>query len=304
MFSKIPHRTVCRRAITLVEVLVVIGGVAGLVALLLPALSSARRSARRTACLAILRQQHATMTERSQSHGGYLPLAGTVEVHANLDLEQLFQGLNDALKRRYEYVRFPSLELRPAPVQLALLNATVADGENQMDLEDANRVLAEPTARQLLVCPAESSELSEYARLTISLRVNGVSGYWVADAPSSYAYNAWVMGYRYDAASGALPLAGKLSAVRDASSVVLAADALPASGPVGHGGTLLAFDWNRSGGRVTLGDGFGPTPSPANDDRPLVASGRHGREWTNVLYVDGHAAGTADVASSTAILSQ
>jgi len=64
----------CRRAFSLVELLVVIGLIAVLIGLLLPALSKARESARQVACLSNLRQVHQAFMAYALAHNDRVPM--------------------------------------------------------------------------------------------------------------------------------------------------------------------------------------------------------------------------------------
>jgi prepilin-type processing-associated H-X9-DG protein len=73
-----------RGALTLVELLVVIGIIALLIAILLPAVSSARASANRAACASNLRQIGQGLLMFANEHNGRLPLS----THTTIDFEK------------------------------------------------------------------------------------------------------------------------------------------------------------------------------------------------------------------------
>lgn len=66
-------RSACRRAFTLVELLIVIAIISVLIAILLPALSAARVAAKRVACQSNLRQIGIAMQMYANEYKGYLP---------------------------------------------------------------------------------------------------------------------------------------------------------------------------------------------------------------------------------------
>jgi prepilin-type processing-associated H-X9-DG protein/prepilin-type N-terminal cleavage/methylation domain-containing protein len=94
-------RRVTRDAFTLVELLVVIAIIAVLIALLLPALSAARRQAQQVQCAAEIQQVLAVMTNHANTHHGYAPLAGVLEVPQTDP-----SGLNDSARIKYDYLSF------------------------------------------------------------------------------------------------------------------------------------------------------------------------------------------------------
>lgn len=286
-----------RRALTLIEVTVVIGIVSLLLALLLPALHAARRAGWRAHCLSNQRQIGQTLLSRASGKEGYLPLAGHVTLRESVDPDDdLPHLLGDVHRKRYDYNKqvtaFPVTTVL-APLQISLYRHLAPDDP---DPRDGHAEIARAGASSLMdlfKCHESPLETGEHNRPAESLWFGDQGYVYASGLPLDYAFNAGVMGYHHNSAYQHLRLRGDLSRVGDSSQVALLGDA--DGGPT----TAHTLSWSPALGledvetTPSLADVLGNTAAVQDSARldPFLHGGR-----LNVLFVDGHA-GTFEIRS-------
>ena len=262
--------TARRPAFTLVELLVVIGIIGLLLAVLLPALSRVRASARSAGCLAGLRELGRASLLRAGEHGGYFQPMGMLrlpDTYASGD--DLAAALGDAARQRYAYATFGNLvtgreqTLVPYPRDLS---AFLAEG-----VDDAG----------LFRCPSEDG--GEPVQM-VEFRVGDTALHLADRVRSDYAANEGVFGVALDLNATAR-LRGSLARIRDASRVVLFADADTRS--EANVSPFVFSPRADAVGAVSLGECAKRPQDRALVEISATPSGRH-RGASNVLFADGH----------------
>ena len=173
------------------------------------------------------------MLLRANDSGGYLPLAGGVNIADVEGYGSLPNALNDPRRRRYVYINatgvglLPTDELPASPPESLLPYF----GVNGVSLEDGllrgwDDLKASHRTLELFECPS-ASELQENFPLSIMLLVEE-GGYHIgSEIPIDYAYNGGVMGFDYRRQTESRRGRGLLTRVKDASATLLMADAPP-----------------------------------------------------------------------------
>jgi prepilin-type processing-associated H-X9-DG protein/prepilin-type N-terminal cleavage/methylation domain-containing protein len=293
-----------RPAFTLVELLVVIGIIAILLAITLPAMAGARRQARLVRCSASLQSIGQACMLHANSNNGYLPLAGRVTAPPDTDHRNYPAGLNDPGRRRYTYANVPAgggVGASVVPFIAALsrnlgITAELPDHDwNALD----QALNARDGVWQRFICPdtdsmekakvnANPNDSTVADQGTMMICAVGTTTFTAWASNSDYAANEGVFGYHYDDRYRRNRLAGKLSAVRRASQVVLFTDGVPrkvAADPIMPLGWITWTPSLDGAGPATLGDAMannGRADSPENFDL-----NRHGKRM-NVVFADGH----------------
>jgi len=256
---------------SLVELLVVIGIIGMLIALLMPALASVRESGKQVQCLATLRSIGMAAQAHVNEHQGYLPCAGWEWNPVGGIVNPT--GLDDPEARHYDYYHDDG-EQRPLPITAALAHYMGVTVNTDSRAALANDLQQEPILR-LFRCPAQEPPLSGWTQ-------RDSNGWYSPDEFSSYDFNEAALGRRdRDAKQAPFPQ-GKITQVRDTSSVFFAMDGRTRD-PV-FDRCFLIFD-------------FGPNDSVRDFDikiqqttlgKEAIDTWRH-RRHANVLFIDGHA---------------
>jgi len=256
------------RAVSLVELLVVIGIIAILISVLLPALSRAREQANSVKCLANLRGMHQAALMHANDHQGFMPAAGEFTQHA-LGIDNTPLGLGDPQMKRYLYlVESGTPRLLPLPLALATY---MGHRPRFADLAGIWQIAERGDVRQLFQCPSQDPATILAADTVIDGGIGETMPVYM-----SYAFNAAFLG-RTRHSYGMAP-AGQLSRVHRPAEVFLFADAnaVDALGGPSYG----VFDQYTA--EETLADQL------AWRQAGLDFARHRGR--INVLFLDGHAA--------------
>jgi prepilin-type N-terminal cleavage/methylation domain-containing protein/prepilin-type processing-associated H-X9-DG protein len=256
-----------RRGFTLVELLTVIGIIALLIGLLLPSMVSARQASKLLACQSNLRQIHQASVARSLEHGGYVQIAGSVNLPGGLTPATL----GDASEKRYAYFDDGSVR-RPAPMQAALAPYL---GQKNVRLDSAANLTADLShgiVEKVFTCPAQGEP--EQAQM-----ISNISAGWFGPLlPCSYGYNEGLMGFEETPHR----LRGNLARARPASQIIFLTDAVTRrDGP----NPFIAW-FPFAHGRCTLRDVYFYIAGCGMRSQFDLA--RHPRDRMNVLFCDGH----------------
>lgn len=279
-----------KRAFTLVELLVTIGIIAVLIGLLMPIISRVRSSAQMTHCASNLRQIATAAVDRVNTTRGYLPLAGYVIVPGNTTgYGSLPSALMDAGRTRYLYIREQNHPLGDNPMEehippfpAAILpslsgSGVVVDSGTLSQWETAAGRTAE-----VFRCPAATVVDDAISPPVLVTLVVGTSRYQYSyPVRMDYALNAGLLGF--DAGRPGRALAGKVSAIRNTSQVVLAGDI--AIMPIPTAPMICWVPSREMEGPVSLGDIIRASEKVVHP--PDFDQYRH-RGKTNVLFLDGH----------------
>jgi prepilin-type processing-associated H-X9-DG protein len=267
---------------------VVVGIIALLLSVLLPALSAARRASMRTLCLSHQRELSTALLARSQQHGGYLPLAGKIELPDSVgpfhDLPAL---LYDTRRSRYEYTKqlaapFPTFTVL-APFQVSLYRHLAPDDLDISDGWREDRRFAESRHAELVMCPSSGLESQDW--------VKPAEGIWVGEdgfitqsfLPLEYALNAGIMGFHHSPRYAQRRLRGQLARAGSASSVILLGDADP------RPPTSETLSWAPPldvDSAYSLADVFDSLGTIASGQASFDAFRHDG--YMNVVFADGH----------------
>lgn len=278
----------CKRAFTLVELLVVIGIIALLISILLPALNRARQQAKQVACLSNLKQIGAAMIMHAEEHRNHFPLAGEIYPNPNTTPQWPTDAtpfaIGDTRQVNYSYFSSPSNGNRTyvAPLPFALapyLGYTGAPMTTIQSYESSN-------VFRIFTCPSNIEEM-QGTQLQVSMFISAnVSGWSGPVLASSYAFNEACLGWA-DAPAGIVGAhsreRGNVSRMPHPANLVLMADA--ASRGSADGYWMVYNDYVGTG--WSLLNYYNNTTGDTNDPK-LFDIYRH-NGWMNVLYVDGHA---------------
>lgn len=250
---------------TLVELLVVVGLIAVLTGLLLPVFSGVRSRARQAECSSKLREVCSTIRLISTERRDYAQLAGLIQLKREPSSARLRSAVNDSEARRYSYVPVQIWPGREIPRDLPSLL------DRSMSWTSTTR--GNPTKFR---CALEEDEAPKGAPVVIEV-VEGIGFSLDAGIRFSYAPGNWIFGFRASdvALASRAPLAGRLSRMRRASSVLMIAES---------GGSSYVHAWVPTGrGAVTMADERARLAAAARLPSPSRHRGRFA-----VGYVDGH----------------
>lgn len=264
MSQRVPYILQRRVGYSVVELLVVAAIVAILLGIALPTTALVRERADRAACLSRVRQIGAATLDLASSGKGYLPLAGVVRLQQVPPFLGLRTALQDASGERYRYSRtsiWPPGELPQSLPELLLERFRLTSAFGTAGVLHCPRVAQEPTA-----APSVVIEVMQGAGISLASEIG-----------TSYAPNGWLFGYSDPGVpdSARAPLAGKLSRVRQASTVVLYAES---------SGARYVNAWLPDRRPASMAD-LHPTPDKGAALPPMS---RH-RGHVIVAFVDGHA---------------
>jgi prepilin-type processing-associated H-X9-DG protein/prepilin-type N-terminal cleavage/methylation domain-containing protein len=256
-----------RRAFSLVELITVIGIIAILIALLLPTLVGARQAAKSIACQSNLRQIFQAALMRSNDHGGFLQVAGSI----NFVTEVTPQSLDDSEEKRYLWFNDAGVK-RPAPLQAALAPYL---GQRDVRLDDAANMAADlnkGVIRKIFSCPSQDQPQP-------SMMIGSYDINWFGPLiATSYAYNEGLMGFE----GTPHRLRGNLAKARPSSEFVFMTDAQPRTA-----GTEPFIAWfPQPLGRCTLADIYALVPGSGIASQFDLL--RHPRYRMNIAFCDGH----------------
>lgn len=258
---------------SLVELMVVIGIIAGLIALLLPAIASARARAGELKCQAALRTIGQAAMIHAHDHNGYLPLAGR---HWEVpDGSTDPAALKDQRATRYVYYAEGDRQ-RPVPITVAL--ALAMGVKVRLDSRDNLQAdMQTETLRKHFKCPTQLAELAGVTQIDSEAA-------WESPVEfSSYVFNEAILGVRQKETNPDPPM-GKLTKIKRTSTVMFAMDGRP-RGP-GRRNRLLIFD---AAPDWSVWDFHRACMEPEGEQygREALDFLRH-RSRAHVLFVDGH----------------
>ncbi len=185
-------------------------------------------------------------------------------------------------------VSIPTREY-PAPAPLALLRYLGDDADSFTQGSTAEQLLEQHRALEVFLCPDVPAErIAGHAEQAVMPLFGELLGYGQLWTPGSdYAFNGSLLGFHHDRTYDRQRLRGRLAGVKDAATLVLAADADCANYPV----PTTAFDPDLfTPGPGTNGDVSLAAALDRNRDTrigPPINLDRHqGR--VVVSFVDGH----------------
>jgi prepilin-type processing-associated H-X9-DG protein len=288
--------------------LVVIGIIAILMSILLPTITRARHQAKLVQCSSNLRQIANACMLHAQEHGGYLPLAGDLEVPPGTKLETLPQALSDSQFKRYAWVGRPMAGwIRPAPFVAGLapyLGVTGLPMDNWYTLDQElndregawKRFMCPDTdalerGKMFIDDPLDKNIAGQGFMMNFRYSTGGSGGgihdlWWAHN--TCYGFNEGIFGFHHDAAYEHNRLRGHLSRVRKASEVAIFTDANTRKSRPIPGVDLGWISWTPSvtgTGPATLGDAFAGNGRVDHNDSFDMK--RHGGR-INVGFADGH----------------
>jgi prepilin-type processing-associated H-X9-DG protein len=270
-------------AFTLVELLVVIGIIAALIAMLLPTLSGARRSAQQLQCEAQIQQVLTIMQNHAQTHHGYVPLAGILNV-SQVDPA----GLSDSGRNKYDYLSFS-----PYGIDDALMGVAAALSE---DLGDP-RILRAQSVSDLNAARLDPGGFLKYFRCPENLPdpgpLHGPALYFRNPAGGPGVLLEWTESQSYIFNEAALGWddtmnrkRGLVSQIALQSQTMVIADGLGAGGGRTSYGYTFSTVYNKvPNGPISLADALAGN-AKAGDPQSFDILRHHGR--MNIGFFDGH----------------
>lgn len=281
--------------------MVVIGIIALLISILLPAILAARRQMYVIKCASNLRQVVAGCMLHAHDHGGYLPLAGSLQIDlAAWGEETISAGLNDRARKRYTYAKSPNAGIGTVivPLPAAIGPYLGVKGLAFNDWSVLDQQLNDAQYWKMFMCPTglERDRISADAlngqgtMMTVMVGANP-SHYWSTN--SDYAFNEGIFGYDYRAQYAHRRFNGKLTRVARPSEVALMCDALPASKVDPMFPSNFQYPWltfapaiDNTMQPTTLADVLANN-AKVSPHRARFDAFRH-RGKMNVVFADGH----------------
>src|SRR5262245_45419351 len=307
---RLPAMSGRKAAFTLVELLVVIGILAILIGLLLPAVLGARRQAQMVQCAVRLRELSSACIIQSQTHRGFVPLAGELvgSPTSGGGITRMSDALNDKTRSKYSYIYAPPMSMYVIVPLTASLAAPLGFVKRPADdWEQVETLLNDETGVwKAFMCPAtrggDSPRHSVGQQLDIPQgQVNlvqysdtmGMTYWWSSN--TDYGPNEAIFGYHYDRRNNGRRLNGNLNWLKRSSQVVFFTDAKGRDKvPGGHYDpwicwtpSLTTASGKPMDGPVTLADAFLKTDRVVPGCSASFDMLRH-RGKINVGFADGH----------------